>query len=126
MSTTHDIACLTCRQYLWAGQRDYTYTAYRDEQGRRHLDRFLHEHMGEEHRLVFFSEHHEVRGQYDLVEVRYPEAEPEDRHGAEALKKLIQHAETQGPDMVKHRMRGAFELGRDVGQEACDVKRKRN
>lgn len=130
MSTTYEIACLDCKQRLWAGQRTYTYTAYRDDKGQRHLDRFLHEHIA--HTLRFFSEHADYIQMTDgsdcpvheFEDVKYPEAEVEDQEGAEMLGTLIEGAKRH-PTLAEHRVREAFDLGRTIAQEQEDLRRTR-
>ncbi len=100
----------------------YTYIGYNDENGQRHLDRFLMEHMGGDHELVFLSEHHYVEyGEnqrefyvYDYLEdVNYPEVDPEKQTDHQALADLIENAKKH-PDLAEHRVREAFELGRVI------------
>ena len=89
---TYDLACMDCYKKLWVGQSTrragscgfYSYAAYEDAAGDKHLDRFLAEHQG--HELRFYNDaldevptfEDQVVDAYRIKYVNYPEVEPAD------------------------------------------------
>lgn len=86
MSATHHLVCVTCKKHHWIGQGwspFYTYAAYHDEKGQRHLDRFLEEHYGASHTLhvVECGDWRDFGENFE--EVEYPDIDPKTKKPTE-------------------------------------------